>query len=502
MIQWSLFTGVALGLVTNVAMAAEPPTLAISFDVLRQRAAEMSQKEYVAGTEPALPKELQALDYSQYQQLQFRPEASPWHTNRLGFDLRFISRGFIFHDPVKMHVVKDGRQQDVTFTPSMFSFGNLKLTNPLPAGLDFAGFKIVHRTDPHQRWDEIASFVGASYYRVVGEGLRYGASARALALDTGEPAGEEFPRFTEFWIETPQESSDRLQVLALLDSPSVAGACRFLLTVGKLTSSEAEVSFYPRNGAKKYGIAPLTSMFLMGENHTRCIPDFRPEVHDSDGLRMIVDGQELWRPLENPVKRHRISSFPVKALTGFGLMQRDRSFADYQDLEARYDLRPSLWVEPLGQWGEGRIELVEIPTPVEFNDNIVAYWVPSQKPEPGKELRFRYRLTALGDEPPGSLLRVTATRIGPATDKKAEKFVIDFAGTNRDATATEATIRPHCTVTGGTAKNAQAMYNEVTGGWRVVFDFEPGEGEKEIRVYLESSGKPVSETWIERPLTE
>jgi glucans biosynthesis protein len=464
--------------------------------VLRQRASDLAKREYARAPAPKLPEALEALDYDQYQRLQFRPEAGPWHDKGLCFDLRFFSRGYIFRDAVKVHLTEPGLEQDVQFTASMFDCGSLQFKNPLPDGLDFAGFKVVYREKPTKPWNEVASFLGASYFRIVGKGLRYGASARALAVDTGEAAGEEFPRFTEFWIQAPEPQASHLEIRGLLDSPSVAGACRFILNIAEQTTSEVDVCFFPRTGKKKYGIAPLTSMFLMGENRTRYLADFRPEVHDSDGLLVTtVKGERLWRPLDNPEKRHRITRFPLPSLTGFGLMQRDRSFQSYEDLQARYDLRPSFWIEPLTAWGEGVLELVEIPSPVEYNDNIVAYWVPTRNITAGDEMRFRYQLTALFEEPKASMLWVAATRVTPAKDKRPQRFVVDFEGATLDSLNSGA-VRPRCTA--GEVKNLQVIVNQITGGWRVVFDVEPREGEpKQIRLYLETGGKPVSETWVQ-----
>jgi glucans biosynthesis protein len=484
---------IGLGLLTPVLSAPA----ATSFNVLRQRASDMAKREYTQTPPPKLPEALESIDYDQYQRVQFRPEAGPWHDKGLYFDLRFFSRGYIFRDAVKLHLIEPEVERDVQYTASMFDYPTLQLRNPLPDGLDFAGFKVLYRNAMMKSWSEVASFLGATYFRIVGKGLRYGASARALAVDTGEAAGEEFPRLTEFWIQAPEPQASHLEVMALVDSPSVAGACRFIFNVADQTSTEVEVSFFPR-GKRKFGIAPLTSMFLVGENRTRYVPDFRPEVHDSDGLLVIgVKGQRLWRPLENPEKRHRITRFPLPGITGFGLMQRDRTFQSYEDLEGRYDLRPSLWIEPLTSWGEGTLELVEIPSPVEYNDNIVAYWVPTRNIAANDELRFRYRLTALVEEPKASLLRVTATRVTPAAGKKPQRFVVDFEGATLDLSS-DASVRPQCTARGGEVKNLKASLNQITGGWRVIFDVEPHEGEpKDIRLYLEAGGKPVSETWVQ-----
>ena len=86
----------------------------------------------------------------------------------------------------------------------------------------FAGFRVQFATN----WKaDIAAFLGASYFRAVGDDTRqYGLSARGLAIDTAFARPEEFPRFTAFWFERPSRDAGTLTLYALLDSPSIAGA--------------------------------------------------------------------------------------------------------------------------------------------------------------------------------------------------------------------------------------------------------------------------------------
>ncbi|HYG36626.1 MAG TPA: glucan biosynthesis protein, partial [Clostridia bacterium] len=260
---------------------------------------------------------------------------------------------------------------------------------------------------------------------------------------------------------------------------------------------------FPRKATKKFGLAPLTSMFLMAENRTRFIPDFRPEVHDSDGLLVrTAAGEQLWRPLVNPDKKHQISQFPLDGLRGFGLLQRDRDFHHYEDLGARYELRPSYWVEPLNNWGAGMVELVEIPSPNEYNDNIVAYWVPKEKPAPGQEYRFTFRISALLKvHEPAPLLRVLSTRITPQQDKTPPRFIIDFTGGSQPSLAVQEKLQVQATTQAscGQIQNLVTQKNEVTGGWRVFFDLtDTGREPAEVRVFLGNREKPLSETWVYR----
>jgi periplasmic glucans biosynthesis protein len=469
-----------------------------SFDALRQRAAQLAKSPYHPATAPALPDALGKLSYDDYQALRFRPEAGPWRSDELRFDVGLMHRGFIFKDPVKIQLLEGGPPRPLAFSPALFDYGQVRLPSPPPDNIDFAGFKLLLHTDRQQKWDEVASFLGASYFRLVGTRQHYGASGRALAINTGEASGEEFPRLVEFWIEKPGKLSDHVQVYGLLDSPSVAGACRFVITPGEQTAAEVEVCLYPRDAGKKFGLAPLTSMFLMGENRTRYISDFRPEVHDSDGLLIAtVDGQWFWRPLENPEKKHRITRYSPGQVSGFGLMQRDRDFRSYEDLAGRYELRPSLWVDFLGARPEGAVELVEIPSPNEYNDNIVAYWVPKQPFEVGKETRFQYRISALSTETAAAGLKVAATRINPGQDNRPPRFIIDFSGATLASTAEVPFLKPRATASRGQIKNLVSQLNDVTGGWRVFFDLEgAGKDLTEIRLTLDAGERPASETWI------
>lgn len=487
-----------LGLISVSAAADNPQGSPWSFDTLRRQAAEVARNAYRPYSEPVLPDALAKIGYDEYQSLQFRAESGPWHGEGLRFDLGLMHRGFIFREPVKVDLLESGQPRPFPFSPAQFNYDKIPLKAPLPAGLDFAGFKVLFHDEAQRKWHEVASFLGASYFRLIGTRQQYGASGRVLALDTGEAAGEEFPRLTHFWIQKPEKLADHLEVFGLLDSPSVSGACRFVLSAGEQTGAEVEVCLYLRNAGKKFGIAPLTSMFLVGENRTRFIPDFRPEVHDSDGLLVAsADGNRFWRPLQNPEKRHRITRYPNVQVAGFGLMQRDRDFRNYQDLAAHFEMRPSLWVEFTAPRTDGTVELVEIPTPNEYNDNIVAYWVPNPPLEAGKEARFQYRISALSVEPESGLLRVAATRLNPAQEKRPPRFIIDFSGATLATTGADGTVSGRATATSGQIKNLVTQPNEVAGGWRVFFDLENPETEpSEIRLFLEVGGKRVSETWV------
>ena len=332
---------------------------------------------------------MQGLTYDRYRDIRFKPNEAWWRGAKLPFELAFFHQGFYFDQPVRINEVVAGRVREIKFSPDLFDFGANKIDRQKMQGLGFAGFRVHYPVNTPKYKDEVLVFLGASYFRAMGKGQVYGLSARALAVDTALISGEEFPRFVEFWIEQPAANARELTIYGLLDSKRVTGAYRFLLKPGVETVVDVKAQIFLRENVSKLGLAPLTSMFTFGENQRPRTEDYRPEVHDSDGLLIQSGtGEWIWRPLTNP-KRLLVTSFALDNPLGFGLMQRDRDFSRYEDLEARYERRPSAWVEPKGKWGAGRVELVQIPSPDETNDNIVAYWVPDATPAYAQALRIR-----------------------------------------------------------------------------------------------------------------
>jgi glucans biosynthesis protein len=482
-------------------IGAAQPQPAFTYSMLREKARALAAADYHPETNPELPESLKKLTYDDYQAIRFIPTQGPWQGENLRFTFQFFHRGFIYHDAVRIHLLEQNQAHDFLFSKSQFEYIKKVPEGPLPADLGFAGVRILYPLNLQGKQDEVASFLGASYFRLIGAHQRYGASARGLAIDTAEPTGEEFPRFTDFWIEKPGALDVSVKMFALLDSPSVAGAYQFIIHPGEITQVEVEATLFPRKDIKKLGVAALTSMFLEGENRTRFLPDFRQEVHDSDGLLVRASEPEwLWRPLVNPEKEHVVSGFPATNLKGFGLLQRDRQFDHYQDLAGRYELRPGLWVEPRGAWGTGSVELVEIPSPVEYNDNIVAYWVPAEKIARGQEFHWTYRLSASETDPENAkLLRVEATRITPQHDKVPTRFVIDFGGAASNSYPATIPVETAVHASYGTIRNVVSEKNEVTGGWRSFFDLaDVGNKPVELRLFLHIGPETLSETWIYR----
>jgi len=445
---------------------------------------------------PALPGALTELTYDDHRDIRFRTDQALWRGDDLPFEVQFFHPGGLFQTPVHIFEVRDGLAREVAYGAELFDYGANELP-PLPEDLGFAGFRLHYPLNRPDYLDELVVFLGASYFRALGRGHQYGLSARGLAIDTATSQGEEFPAFTAFWLKRPLPGADRAMAYALLDSPSVTGAYTFIITPGDATVMDVSVALFPRTAVERLGVAPLTSMYLFGPNDRLGIDDFRPRVHDSDGLAVWTgSGERIWRPLVNP-ESLRISSFTDETPRGFGLVQRERDFEAYQDLEARYELRPTAWVQPLGDWGRGRVQLIEIPTDEEIHDNIVAYWVPETPVEPGRELSFGYRLhwcTRPPQPPAGGL--VVATHVGAGSVPDSRKFVIDYAGGPLDDLAPDAPVEPVVTVWHGEVHNPVAVHNDAVGGWRLFFDMtSDADRPVEMRAFLRLDDAALTETW-------
>jgi glucans biosynthesis protein len=477
------------------------PAGAFSFEDVAARAQQAAQRAYRSESRKP-PAELQALTYDQYRDIRFSPERALWRTEHLPFELMFFHLGKFQTEPVRINEVTRRGVRHIPYRSADFNYGKNKLAPQTWGDLGFAGFRAHYSLNGGDYKDELVVFLGASYFRALGAGLRYGLSARGLAIDTVGGQGEEFPRFTEFWIVKPDAKANTLTLYALLDSPRVSGAYQFDVHPGDETAIDVRLRLFFRAPVATLGIAPLTSMFAFGENQPHRT-DFRPEVHDSDGLMVANgDGEWLWRPLLNP-RQTLTTSFSMRNLRGFGLMQRDRNFASYEDNEARYELRPSAWIEPTNAWGAGRVELVQLSTPDETNDNIVAYWVPAQLPKPAQPLELAYRLHWQGREqmqrPPNGW--VTQTRVGRGFAELAvdeQQFVVDFVGPALAALPADATVKAVVTApSNGEVIESNAYRIEATGAWRMtvrVKQLKPAEP-TELRGFLQSGSSVLTETW-------
>lgn len=466
------------------------------FETLRYRAKMLAAKPYVAPTS-RVPEWLLKLSYDEHRRIRFDPAHSWWRRERLPFELQFFHPGFIINQTVQISELKGGEPSLIKFDPEMYVYDRID-RGEIPPTMGFAGFKILYPMN--KPGDELGAFQGASYFRLLAQKTIYGLSARGLALNTAEPGGEEFPTFTEFWIERPESNGKRVVVYALLDSPSVAGAYRFAITPGADTVAQIKAALFFRKAVTTVGLAPLTSMFWHGENTNTQTDDFRPEVHDSDGLLLFTGaGEWLWRALTN-AKAVRVAAFSDEKPRGFGLLQRDRNFENYQDLEAAYHSRPSAWVEPVGDWGPGSVRLVEIPTPDETNDNIVAFWVPAKLPAVGEPLVYEYRLHWFTDQihPPAGYTVSTRHGRTKTHEPDLERFHVDFAGPYLNNQGADPAIESVVTVgEGAKLVHSSVQKNPFNGTWRAAFAIRPdGSGKPvELRCFLRKSPHVLTETW-------
>ncbi len=475
---------------------------AFDFEDVAKRAKQLSNRSYKPVPE-TVPYELRELDYDQYRDIRFRPERAHWREDKLPFELQFFHPGRGFTRPIHVNEVTPKGVKPIHYDPRDFDYGRNTRLDPKSFGdLGYAGFRVHTALNSPDYKDEVLVFLGASYFRALGMGQRYGLSARALAIDTAQPTGEEFPVFREFWVERPAPTATDLVIYALLDSPRATGAYRFILRPGAPTIVEVKSRLYLRDSVAVLGIAPLTSMYQFGENQPLNADDFRPEVHDSDGLQVATgSGEWIWRPLINP-SQLLVTSFSTTNPRGFGLMQRDRSFTSYEDLEARYELRPSGWIEPIGDWGPGRVELVQIPTPDETNDNIVAYWVPTNPPKPGQPMDFDYRIVWQGSSdtrPPNGW--AIQTRKGRGFVKVPDghiKYVVDFDGPALQRLDAAASVEAVVDASANALiVETNTFRNTATGGWRMTVRFKRLDDTKpvELRGYLRHQQDTLTETW-------
>ena len=520
---------------------ADSPAVPMTFEGVVGQAQRLAAAAYAPQPDD-LPPALAGLSYDGYRRIVFRPAESL----RLGrhFSAQLFHRGFLQKKRVRLFVQpREGAPRAVPYESRLFDLGEDLAGRSFAPDLGFAGFRLHYAFSDAPKGrvpgfqEEFLVFLGASYFRLRGDGQEYGLSARGLAIGTGAPEGEEFPDFVAHWICEPEPEARRITVLSLLDSPSVAGAYRFEITPGDPARIAVTASLHPRRRIERLGLAPLTSMFLHGQSgpgarNAQAFDDFRPQVHDSDGLVVRTATDRLWRPLVNGRPSPQISAFRTQPLKGFGLMQRERTFAAYLDVEARHEARPGLWVEPASAappprpetvasgasprpasadpFDDGAVQLFEIPSREEYMDNIVAAFVPATPAEPGTPLRCAYRLTTVGAEPtealPGDLARVVSTRAGSAERLRPTEppspqrrlYAIDFEGPNLP-NAPDDGVTAVVSAGAGTMVEQVAAFVPQTGGWRIYVEWRPPTplpaGDVVLRAHLQKDGRPISETW-------
>lgn len=504
--------GIFLGVVgtTLVATAGAAERKVIDFAYVQETARRLAEDAY---DPPAsdLPSELRNFTYDQYRDIRFRPTEALWKRDGLIWALEFFHRGYLYRDKVKIYECTDTHVQEIRFVSDWFTYGPLTGLDEdqwFPSSLDYAGVRLKYPLNQPTVWDEVAVFQGASYFRMLGPAQKYGLSARGIAVDTLR--NEEFPVFRAFWLKRPEAGGevDQVRLYALLDGPSVSGAYEFVITPEKeRLRCDVHCTIYPRREIERLGLAPFSSMFYFGENSMRPPPDYRPEVHDSDGLLVRNrDGEFTWRPLVNEGAT-RDTRLPVEGVDGFGLLQRDRRFAAYEDLEANYERRPSVWVEPLDPWPEGHIRLIELLSEHEMADNIVAFWEPETPLPPHEGFDFSYLLSWQMNDP-SPRPRVLATRTGRSVNELNQvSLVVDFEAPSPDELPEETAPTVHLESPDGTEVVHQSLQpNPSTGGWRLALQVRPKVSENDdpsgaidrtdsFRAWLTHDDKILTEIW-------
>jgi glucans biosynthesis protein len=468
----------------------------LTFDLIIDQAEQLSQSKYIP-TPEVDSKTLRSLNYDQYRDIRWRDDHTLWRDKGLPFQAKFFFTGSTHSKPVTFFQVNRESAGPIRFSPNLFDFGKNSIAAAETEKGGFSGFRVHYPMNRSDYLDEVFVFLGASYFRAVAKDLVWGVSARGVAIDTLKK--EEFPDFTSFWLIEPSSGAQDITLYALLDGPSISGAYEFRIWPGQETRMSVRAVLFPRRDIPGIGLAPLTSMFWFGENSSNTFGDFRPEVHDSDGLQIERgNGEWVWRPLSWS-KNLQVSIFEDENPKGFGLLQRDRDFSHYQDMEARYHQRPSVWVKPAGAWGKGTVQLIQLPTNNEYMDNVVAYWQPEGGLKKGTRTDISYALHWFAENaaiPP--LGRCLATRIDSQDTPYYRVIVLDFAGGELDRLPDDAPVTADVWIgDSGAISNVQVVKNSFNKSWRVSFVASANQTKKpiELRCSLRLDNRPITETW-------
>lgn len=465
------------------------------FDQVRSRAHALAAQPYQSASN-SVPTALGEMSYAQHNAIRFRREQALWR-GKLPFFIELIHPGAAQRNLVSMHEIVDGQEIPVPFSAALFDYG----TNGPPAetARGFSGFRVFYAPE---NFGEAAAFAGATYFRMIGSGQNYGSSARALAINTATPVAEDFPVFTDFWLVRPSRSSRELTVFGLFDGTNAAGALRWVIQPGPSTVAKIDAVIFLRGPVERVGLAPLTSMFLHDQNNHIPFRDFRPEVHDCDALLVHTAANEWWCRHLAGAKAVRVDSYHLNQPRGFGLLQRDRNFEHYQDFDAKFQLRPSVWIAPVGKWPEGALELIQFPSDIEFSDNVVALWHPTKLPPPGQPLALSYTMEWTRREmAPKDLGRAIATRLGKVPKENGQpwnvRIVIDFGGEALGHLSAANALAAEIHGSEGSKLVADTVVkNENNQTWRLVIEMTEPQKPVQLQARLLRRGAPITETWL------
>jgi glucans biosynthesis protein len=491
------YTWIASALVA--ALIPVSNALAFAFDDVVARAQQLAAGPYQPPVET--PRFMREMGYDQYRGIRHQAQHNLWRDAHSGFQVSPVMPGSVYARIVPINEVNGSSVRRLAFRKEHFTFDEPELGQRIPDDLGYAGFELSYSLDRPAIEGKFLVFAGASYFRAIGKGGQWGLSVRGAAIDTGLASGEEFPDFIEFWLVRPRARASRMTVYALLNSPRLTGAHKFLISPGASTRLDVRAVLFTRDRIEQLGIAPLTSMYVYGENTPRPRDAWRPEVHDSDGL-LVHDGSGdwIWQPLLNPSK---ITIHSFSAGNEFGLLQRDTHFASYEDAETNYHRRPSAVVGLEQGFETGRILLVQLPTKNEFMDNIVAFWSPPGPVDGGTKLDLKYRLSfgnpTIAQTKLGQVVNTFIGRdIIDATSMAGQyRFVVDFRGARLDQLKADAPLVAAISAHEGTAiLEHQLKRVDATGFWRLSILARAGADDPlALRASLNMNGRQVTEVW-------
>jgi glucans biosynthesis protein len=493
----------SLGFIGEAAAQDTPPAFNFSDPTpfepgfVTDTARNLSKQPFKAPSND-LPESLRNLTYEQYVGIRNKPTSAIWANENLGFTLQPLHRGFIFSASMTINIVSQGQARRIIYDQSNYDFSKTAIP-PNLGDIGFSGFKVLS-SEGGDAPSELAFFQGASFFRAMAHSQTPGTMARALSIKTADPRGEEFPAFRTIWIERPSLAVDALIVHAIIDSESLTGAYRFTIHPGEATIIDTECTLFARVAVDHFGLATMSATHLLGPIDRRRSDDLRPQVAEVGGLQMLTgSGEWLWRPVANR-ETLQVSTFVDDKPRGFGLIQRDRDFERYQDDYQHWEQRPSLWIEPIGDWSSGGMQLVEIPTESEANGNIITYWRPKLTLTPGSETSFAYRQFWCWNPPERPALAVTTNSYsGRGSSAKKRRFIVEFSGNILADPAQNQDIKPTLSIAPGTITLVRTFRSKDLKMFRVLFEFDPGsETSCEMRLLLEASNQPVSETWLYR----
>ncbi len=460
-------------------------------------ARDLAKKPYSAPASD-LPAPFTKLSYEQYVAIRAKPGSAVWAGDNVGFAIEPLHRGFLFSAPMAINVVENGQARRLVYDRSHFQFGGLTVPASIP-DIGFSGFRIL-QPEGVDGFHEVSIFQGASFFRAIARGQNFGVTARALSIRTADPKGEEFPMIREVWIERPTLATNALVLHALVDSESMTGAYRFTLRPGDITIMDTECTLFTRVAVDGLGLGTMAAMSFFGPIDRHGTDDLREGVYEIGGLQVLNgNGEWLWRPVANR-NTLQLSSFIDVNPRGFGVLQRERRFSQFQDDDQHWELRPSLWIEPLNDWGEGSVVLVEIPSDAEINDNVVCFWRPKAPLQPNTEAAFAYRQSwcwAPLQRP--TLPVVTDTRVGRGSSSKRKRFLVEFTSETFADPQRTTDLAPALSSSTGAISGLRTFVSKDNKTVRVLFELDPAsETLAELRLVLEQGGKPASETWLYR----